>query len=287
MKDKKPEVQLSLLGAAPSPVEGFGDVKYTGRHVKKDGKVYFPVVDIIADLVGTERASKYWRDMQARENTQLSAICGQLKFLAPNGKHYTMDCVDIEGVFRLVQSIPSPKVEPIKLHLAKLAYERIEEAANPELGITRARVRAIENWKRKGYSDAWIAQRLKGVEARHGYTDSLKKMGVSSPKDFAAGTAKAHSASFGLTPAKHKELKRLKGKDNLRDNMMNVELSVTLFSENLFVQMIEDAPALGETLRETQDKHAALMKSIREKTESTIGKKIATSETPLKPKQLK
>src|ERR1019366_9527542 len=165
-------------------------------------------------------------------------------------------CVDIEGVFRLVQSIPSPKAEPIKLQLAKLAAERVEEIADPELGITRAKMRAVDNWRRQGHSEAWIIERLKGIDVRHGYTDALRQLGASSPADYAKGTAIAHNATFGLTPAKHKILKDLPVKAKLRENMIKTELALTSFSETFLTDMAEKAGAYGKTLEQVQDEHA-------------------------------
>lgn len=279
MTKPQQDAQLSLLDQPNTPVEG---LKYNGRSIIKEGKTYFPVVDIIADLTESKDPKGYWFDMQRRETTQLSAICRKFYVLHQNGREYNTDCVDIEGAFRLIQSIPSPKAEPIKLALAKMAAERVEEMANPELGITRARVRAVKNWQRQGRTDAWIEERMKGIDKRNTFTDTMKAMGAKSPKEYALGTAKAHAASFGLLPSAHKDLKHLKERDNLRDNMVSSELTMQSFSDQFFTEMAKTASETGKTLKDIQEAHATMMREIRERVERETGRKLATPETPRK-----
>jgi DNA-damage-inducible protein D len=194
-------------------------VKYDGRVVIDKGIRYFPVVDLIKALTDSADPKDYWYRMQRRENIELSTLCRKLKLPSTDGKSYTMDCVTMEGAFRLIQSIPSPKVEPLKLALARLASERVEEMQNPELGIHRAKQRAVKSYRAKGMTDEWISDRLIGIDDRHQFTDLLKSIGAQG-SDYARITARTHVASFGLTPSDHKELKGLDKKDKLRDYMV-------------------------------------------------------------------
>ena len=252
-------------------------LEYRGRKTVHNGKVFFPVVDVLEALIGTKRPGKYWRDMQARENTQLSAICGKLRFTSPNGKSYLLDSVDIEGLFRLVQSIPSPNVENFKQYMAHVARERVEEDTNPELAIKRGTARAVGFYKRRGMDDKWIRDRIDTINNRNMLTDILKEAGVTSPKEYAAVTARTHVSAFGIPPKSHKQLKGLhpeKGK--LRDNMVSQELGMTSMSETLMSELLKN----GLTVEEATRKHTALVSSMRENIEKSLGRSIATSDTP-------
>jgi hypothetical protein len=255
------------------------DIKYTGRHVDHEGKRYFPIVDIIASLVGSKDPAKYWHDMKRREKIELSAICRKLKIRATDNKLYKMDCVDIEGLFRLVQSIPSPKVELFKQLMARLAVERIEEYNDPELGIRRASERAVRAYKSKGMSDVWIENRMEGIQKRNSLTDILKESGVKTPTEFASITAKAHASTFGLTPRGHKDLKNLPVKAKLRDNMVDVELAITKLSESMLESMIKED---GLSIDTATERHASMMKQTRLALEAGRGRPLATKETPRK-----
>jgi hypothetical protein len=248
------------------------------RSIVDKGIRYFPVVDLIKALNVSDRPNKYWRDMQVRENTQLSAICGKFKFKANNGKKYEMDCVTLEGAFRLIQSIPSQKVEPLKLALARIASERIEEMQNPELGIKRAKARAVQTYRSKGMTDDWISERLLGIDDRHTFTDLLKKDGVTNPMDYAQITAQTHVASFGLTPRDHKDLKGLEKSQKLRDNMVRAELRMTRYSEGFLSMLLEDGVPREEALK----KHAEHIQKTREDSERIRGSRLATKESPIK-----
>lgn len=277
MKNKSDKSQLSLF-EIQGPVEG---MSYQGRHIRRGDKVFFPVVDVIEAVAETKRPAKYWKDMKDREHAELSAICGKFYVPHQNGRQYEMECVDIEGAFRLIQSIPSPKAEPVKRWLAKIAYERVEEAANPELGISRAKDRAVEAYRRKGYDDAWISKRIKSIYNRNIFTDTLKASGVKDPGEYAARTAISHSATFGMPPKSHKELKGLSKKASLRDNMMSGELSLTSIAEDLFSDMVQ-FKSEHETLDDVQEKHAGLMAKMRKDIEATTGRKVARPESPRK-----
>lgn len=193
-------------------------------------KFYISVVDIIEVLTDSAEPRKYWnwlKNKLLKENQfETSSITRQFKLLAKDGKNRTTDVVDIEGMFRLIESIPSKKAEPIKLWLARLGKERIDEEYDPEITINRA----LETYKRKGYSDEWINQRLKSIDARKEFTDELKNKGIESSKDFAILTNILTSVWSGYSVKEYKELKNLK-KESLRDNMTNMELVLNMLAE--------------------------------------------------------
>lgn len=251
------------------------------RSVMEKGVRRFVVVDIIQALTDTDRPSKYWLDMQVREKIELSAICGTLKVTATDGKKYAMDCVNLEGAFRLIQSIPSSKAEPFKQWMAKTAVERLEEEANPELAIRRGRQRAIEKLKRDGHSDEWITERIEGIETRVSLTDIFRDRGV---KAYGILTNANHKGTFGLSVKDHKNLKGLPLKGvNLRSNMVKTELHFNTLSESMLKTMIKNSGAeTGEEVAECVRKHAAHMDSFRKSTENLYGEKVAKAETPIK-----
>jgi len=190
---------------------------------------YFSIVDIIEVLTESPRPRKYWNALKTKllaEGSELSQKVGQLKLLAADGKKYKTDVADTENVFRLIQSIPSPKAEPFKLWLAKVGYERMEEIQDPELGIDRA----MQYYKQKGYSDAWINQRLKSIEIRKELTDEWKNRNIKEGVEYAILTDEITKAWAGLSVKEYKNLKDLK-KENLRDNMTNLELVINMLAE--------------------------------------------------------
>lgn len=190
---------------------------------------YFSIIDVIEALTGTDRPRKYWSDLKAKltkEGSQLSDNIGQLKMAAEDGKMRLTDVADTEQVLRLIQSIPSPKAEPFKQWMAKVGYERIEETEDPELSFDRA----METYLAKGYSKAWINQRLKSIEVRKELTDEWEDRGVKRGMDFAVLTdiiTKAWSGKSVKQYKKHKDLK----KENLRDHMTNLELVLNMLAE--------------------------------------------------------
>lgn len=188
---------------------------------------WFSVVDVIEALTDSSNPNDYWYKMKIRvkseDSTELSTICRQLKLESSDGKKYMTDCASTEGLFRIIQSIPSPKAEPFKKWLAKVGYERIQEIEDPELAQKRAR--AI--YKAKGYPDGWIERRMRGIAIREELTDQWQKHGVEKPKEYEILTAEISKATFGVTPAEYKKLKSLK-RENLRDHMNDLEL---LFSQ--------------------------------------------------------
>ncbi len=192
-------------------------------------KWYFSVIDIIEILTGNQRPRKYWADLKSKlkkEGSELFEKIGQLKMQSPDGKFYNTDVADTEQLFRLIQSIPSPKAEPFKQWLAKTGYERIEELQNPELSIDRA----MENYLKLGYSKNWINQHLKSIEVRKELTDKWEERGLKKGQEFASLTDIITKAWSGKTLKEYKQHKNLK-KENLRDNMTNLELVLNILAE--------------------------------------------------------
>ena len=192
-------------------------------------KWYFSIVDVIEVLTSSDRPRKYWSDLKSKlnkEGSELSEKIGQLKMLAPDGKMRITDVADTEQLFRLIQSIPSPKAEPFKLWLAKIASERLDEMQDPELTIDRA----LEQYLQLGYSQNWINQRLKSIEIRKELTDEWKSRGLKEGQQFATLTDIISHSWSGKTTKEYKILKGLK-KENLRDNMTNTELILNMLAE--------------------------------------------------------
>jgi hypothetical protein len=191
-------------------------------------KWFFSIIDVISALTGNDRPRKYWNDLKTklmREGSELSDKIGQLKLPSSDGKSYKTDVADTEQLFRLIQSIPSPKAEPFKLWLAQVASERLDEMQDPELTIDRA----LEQYLRLGYSENWINQRLKSIEIRKELTDEWKRRGLKEGIQFATLTDIITKAWAGNTTKEYKVLKGLK-KENLRDNMTNTELILNMLA---------------------------------------------------------
>jgi hypothetical protein len=192
-------------------------------------KWYISIVDVIEVLTGTDRPRKYWNDLKTKlkkEGSELSEKIGQLKMQSSDGKYYQTDVADTEQLFRLIQSIPSPKAEPFKLWLAQVAAERLDELQDPELSIDRA----LEQYLKLGYSENWINQRLKSIEIRKELTDEWKNRGLKEGLQFATLTDIITKAWSDKTTKEYKVLKGLK-KENLRDNMTNTELILNMLAE--------------------------------------------------------
>src|SRR3989344_2531186 len=190
---------------------------------------YFSVVDVVEILTDSPRPRKYWNALKTKlkqEGSELSQKMGQLKLESPDGKKYLTDVADTETILRLIQSIPSPKAEPFKLWLAKVGYERIEETEDPELAIDRA----MQTYLKKGYSKEWINQRLKTIEVRKDLTDEWQDRGVKAGLEFAILTDEITKAWSGKSVKSYKKFKGLK-KQNLRDNMTNLELVLNMLAE--------------------------------------------------------
>jgi prophage antirepressor-like protein len=205
-------------------------IPFEGTEIRKawhNDQWYFSIIDIIGTLTNTPQPQTYWGMLKKREN-ELITICDRLKLLAADGKMRSTDCANTEGVFRIIMSVPSPKAEPLKLWLASLGKQAIDEAENPELLSERQ----AELYKAKGYSDEWVKRRMQTIETRKELTDEWKQRGVKEHQEYAILTATIAKGTFGLTPSEHKDLKGL-DRQNLRDHMTPLELIFTALSEEL------------------------------------------------------
>ena len=211
----------------------------TIRRIWHEKQWYFSVVDVIGALTDSENPRDYWYRVKERlvdeDKFQLSTICRQLKLRALDGKSYLTDCANTEGLFRIIQSVPSPKAEPFKRWLAKVGYERLQEIEDPEL----AQKRMKSLYEQKGYPDEWIEKRLRGIIVREGLTDEWRERGLTREKDFAILTAEISKATFGMTPEEYKEYKHIpkKGSVNLRDHMTDLELIFTMLGEKVTTEI--------------------------------------------------
>ena len=252
---------------------------FEGKDIRKiwhNKEWHFSIIDIIEILTGSPKPSNYWDTLKRRDN-QLSAICGKFKFLAPDGKMRTTECANTEGVFRILMSVPSPKVEPFKLWLANLGKQAIEEAENPEL-LTE---RQAELYRAKGYSEEWITRRVQTIETRKALTDEWQKRGVKENQEYAILTATIAKGTFGVTPSEHKEIKGL-NRQNLRDHMTPLELIFTALAEEVTKQVTIDDEAQG--FNESHDaaaKGGRLAGEARERLESQLKKPIVSTENYL------
>ncbi len=239
-------------------------------------KWYLSIIDVIEILTGTDRPRKYWSDLKTKlhkEGSELSDKIGQLKMAADDGKLRMTDVADTEQLFRLIQSIPSPKAEPFKLWLAKIAAERLDEMQDPELTIDRA----LEQYLRLGYSESWINQRLKSIEIRKELTDEWRKRGLKEGVQFATLTDIITKSWADKTTKEYKILKGLK-KENLRDNMTNTELILNMLAE----ASTKDISVAVEPKDFEASKHVAkqgghVAKVARKELEARTGKKVVTS----------
>jgi hypothetical protein len=246
---------------------------------------YFSIVDIVGILTEqptVDRARNYWKVLKSRlkkEGNESVTNCNQLKLQSDDGKFYKTDVGNVEDIFRLIQSIPSPKAEPFKQWLAKVGYERLQEIADPSQSIDRAR----ENWQKLGRSEKWIQQRMTGQETRNKLTDYWQESGVKKGDEFAALTNIIHQEWTGLTVKKHKDLKGLKSQ-NLRDHMSEAELIFTALAELSTRQIAETTKAKG--LKENavaSKKGGAVAKNARKELEAKTGKSVVTGENFLPP----
>jgi len=212
-------------------IEFNGIALFKGQKVRRiifQKEWWFSVVDVVAVLTGSPTPRQYWEKIKQREfiDHQLSPIWVQLKLESSDGKKYATDCANTEGLFRIIQSIPSPKAEPLKRWLAKVGYERIQEIENPELATKRTRLL----YKLKGYPEDWIEKRMRGIAIREELTEEWQKRGAQEKRDYEILTAEISNATFGLNPNEYKKLKGLK-QENLRDHMEDLELILTMLGE--------------------------------------------------------
>ncbi|MBN2590689.1 MAG: Bro-N domain-containing protein [Sedimentisphaerales bacterium] len=205
---------------------------FKGKEIRKtlhNNEWWFSISDVIAALTDSADVKQYIKKMRNRDtelNSYWGTICTPLKLIALDGKMRKANCANTEGIFRIIQSIPSPKAEPFKRWLAKVGYERIQEIEDPELATKRTRAL----YKAKGYPDDWIEKRMRSIAIREELTDEWKNRGVAEQKDYAILTAEISKAAFGLTPSEYKKLKGLE-QQNLRDHMNDLELIFSMLGE--------------------------------------------------------
>jgi hypothetical protein len=251
------------------------------RKIFHNNEWWFSIVDIVEALTGTERPRKYWSDLKKKLGKEgyfeLSEKIGRLKIEAPDGKRRDTDCANTETIFRIIQTIPSPKAEPFKRWLAKVGYERVQEIEDPELATKRTR--AI--YKAKGYSDAWIEKRMRGIGVRETLTDEWKKRGVKEGQEYAILTAEISKATFGVTPSEYQKLKGLK-RENLRDHMNDLELIFTMLGEASTTEIAKNKDARGLAENKTAAREGgAVAGKARKDLELKSGKKVSTRENYL------
>jgi DNA-damage-inducible protein D len=240
---------------------------------------WFSVADVCGVLTESPDAGAYWRKLKQRlvtEGSEVVTLCHGLKLVAPDGKQRVTDCANTEGLFRIIQSIPSPKAEPFKRWLAKVGYERVTEIENPELAAARMR----ELYKAKGYSDDWIEKRVRGIAIRDELTNEWSKRGVKEHREYSILTAEISRATFGMTPAEYKAFKKLeKPADNLRDHMNDLELIFSMLGEASTTEIARNKDAQGfDENRSAALDGGAVAGSARRDLEKKSGKRIASKE---------
>ncbi len=209
-------------------------IVFKGKNIRRtlhNNEWFFSVIDVVEVLTDSQNANRYWSDLKIKlsENEGFDELYDnivRLKLLASDSKSYATDCANTETMFRIIQSIPSPKAEPFKKWLAKVGYERVQEIENPELATKRTR----DIYKAKGYSDDWIEKRMRGIAIREELTDEWQKRGVKQNKEFEILTAEISEATFGMKPSEYKKFKGLK-RENLRDHMTDLELIFSMLGE--------------------------------------------------------
>ena len=242
---------------------------------------YFSVVDVIGSLTESNNPRDYWyrvkKRMSEEEKSELSTICRQLKLKAPDGKMRLTDVADMQGIFRIIQSVPSPKAEPFKMWLAEVGKERIDEIIDPELTIDRA----LEGYARKGYSREWINQRLQAIQVRKELTDTWQDHGVKAGNEYAILTNEISKAWSGMTTREYKDFKGLK-KENLRDNMSTTELILNMLAETATKDIAEatNPQGLDENKQVAQD-GGSIAGDARKSIEARTGKPIITSKNAI------
>ncbi|PJC57541.1 MAG: phage antirepressor protein [Ignavibacteria bacterium CG_4_9_14_0_2_um_filter_37_13] len=265
-----------------SNIKLFESVKIRSHWNEEEQKWYFSVADVIEALTDTVNPKDYIKKMRKRDpelNFNWGTICPPLEMIAADGKKRKVQAANVEGLLRIIQSIPSPKAEPFKRWLARVGYERLEEIENPELASQRIR----EIYKAKGYSDEWIEKRLRGIAVRDELTDQWHKRGIKEQKEFAILTSEISRATFGLSPSEYKELKKLPGKgENLRDHMTDLELIFTMLGEASTTEITKKVDAKGFVVNKTAAKKGGkIAGDARVALEKETGKSIVTEENYL------
>lgn len=260
-----------------------GIAVFKGKEIRKTiykNEWWFSVADVIGVLTDSVDVRQYIKKMRQRD-TQLDSywgtICTPLELLASDGKKRKTNCANTEGIFRIIQSIPSPKAEPFKRWLAKVGYERIQEIENPELGTKRTKAL----YRAKGYSDQWIERRMRGIAIRAELTDEWKNRGIKEEIEYSILTAEISKATFGITPSEYTDLKGLK-RENLRDHMSDLELIFNMLGEAATTEITRNRNAQGFIEnKDTARRGGKIAGDARKKLEKESGRKVVTSENYL------
>jgi len=256
---------------------------FKGKQVRKairNNEWWFSITDVVSALTDSADTKQYIKKMRQRDpqlNSYWGTICTPLDLLAPDGKTRKSNCANTEGIFRIIQSIPSPKAEPFKRWLAKVGYERVQEIEDPELGTKRTRAL----YKAKGYPDNWIEKRMRGIAIREELTGEWKNRGVKEEPEYAILTAEISKATFGLTPSQYKRLKGL-NRENLRDHMNDLELIFNMLGEAATTEITRNKDVRGFV----ENKGAAreggqVAGKARKDLESRTGKRVVSRQNYL------
>ena len=242
---------------------------------------YFSVVDVVGALTDSSNPRDYWyrvkKRMSEEEKSQLSTFCRQLKLKAPDGKMRETDAADMQGIFRIIQSIPSPKAEPFKMWLAEVGKERVDEIIDPELTIDRA----LETYLKKGYTREWINQRLQAIQVRKELTDAWQDHGVKEGREYAILTNEISKAWSGMTVRQYKDFKNLK-KENLRDNMSTLELVLNMLAEATVTELTNTTNPKGlEENKKTARRGGSIAGNTRKEIEKETGKPVINSKNAI------
>ncbi|MHB8092511.1 MAG: BRO-N domain-containing protein [Syntrophales bacterium] len=254
---------------------------FEGKQIRKIihlDEWWFSIIDIIEVLAGNDRPRKYWNDLKKKLTSEgyveVSEKIGQLKMMAPDGKMRLTDCANTETMFRIIQSIPSPKVEPFKQWLAKVGRERLEEIENPELSMERMQTL----YEKKGYPKEWIDKRMRGIAVRQDLTDEWKNRGAKTSLEYAILTNEIMQGAFDLKVDEYKQVKGLE-RENLRDHMTDIELILTMLGEATTTKLHRDRDSRGiDPLQQDAREGGAVAGSARRDIEKRSGKPVVTDD---------
>ena len=258
---------------------------FKGKEIRKtihNGEWWFSIVDVVGALSESANSRRYWSDLKRQLTEkegffQLYEKIVQLKLTSSDGKQYKTDCANTEGIFRIIQSIPSPKAEPFKRWLAKVGYERIQEIEDPELASKRTR--AI--YKAKGYSDDWIEKRMRSIAIRDELTEEWQKRNIKEQREYAILTAEISKAAFGMTPSEYKKHKNLK-RENLRDHMTDLELIFSMLGEASTTEITRSKNAQGfDENKDAAQKGGKIAGNARVELEKETEQKVISQENYL------
>lgn len=260
-----------------SNIKLFQDKKIRSVWNDEEEQWFFSVVDVVEALTDSADPKQYIKKLRSRDeglNTNWGTICTPVEMIALDGKRRKIQAANVKGLFRIIQSIPSPKAEPFKQWLAQVGYERMLEIENPEL----AQERMKQLYEQKGYPKDWIDKRLRGIAIRQNLTDEWKKRGITEERDFAILTAEISKATFGMTPSQYKEFKGLTKKNqNLRDHMDDLELIFTMLGERVTTEISEkEAPESFTENKNVARRGGSVAGTARKATEKELGRNVST-----------